>query len=86
MRTIPRWNRLLHKYVDIRIPDDWYVSAFEKDMNKIVNCANCGKEITFGSGYTSQEYQETMFGFGYTVCGKCSEEETKRRLKYDRSE
>lgn len=86
MRTIPRWNRLLHKYVDVRIPDDWYVSTFEKDMSKIVNCVNCGKEIRFGSGYTSQEYHEKSFGFGYTVCGKCSVEETKRRLEYDKSE
>ena len=86
MRTIPRWNRLLHRYVDVRIPDDWYVSTFEKDMNKIVNCVNCGKEIRFGDGYTSQEYQEMTFGFGYTVCEKCSEEEIKRRLEYDKSE
>lgn len=86
MRTIPRWNRLLHRYVDVRIPDDWYISTFEKDMNKIVNCVNCGKEIRFGSGYTSQEYHEESFGFGYTVCEKCSEEEIKRRLEYDKSE
>ena len=86
MRTIPRYNRLLHQYVDVKIPDDWYVSIFEQDMDKLVNCANCGKEIRYGNGYTSQEYHETVFGLGYIVCKKCSDEETKLRLKYYESE
>ena len=64
MRTIPRYNRLLHQYVDVKIPDDWYVSIFEQDMDKLVKCAQCGQEIRYGKGYTSQEYHETVFGFG----------------------
>ena len=47
-------------------------------MSEIINCCQCGKEITFGDGYSSQEVH-TLMGFGYMVCEECHKEEIKRK-------
>lgn len=54
------------------------ISAYESDMDTIVNCAQCYKEIKFGNCYTSLE-KLTETGFGYAVCEDCYEREWKRR-------
>ena len=48
-------------------------------MTKAINCCQCGKEITFGSTYSSQEVH-TVMGFGYMVCNGCHEIEMKRKF------
>ena len=60
------------------MPSDWHCSIYENDMNKIVNCAHCGKEIEYGETYCSIEIH-TAIGFGYAVCGECYNEEKGRR-------
>lgn len=48
------------------------------DMEDLVNCATCGKVITFGSGYTSH-YQTTDGDlFGLPVCVDCYAAELKK--------
>lgn len=34
-----RWNYLTHQYEPYKVPDDWYVTAYEADMETNVNCA-----------------------------------------------
>ena len=45
-------------------------------MDKIVNCANCGKELKFGECYTSKTIH-TEIGMGYGVCEECYDKEEK---------
>jgi hypothetical protein len=39
-------------------------------MDEPCNCALCGREMTYGEGYTSLQVH-TPTGFGYTVCKDC---------------
>ena len=75
---IKKWNYEKHEYEDYNIPDDWKVKTYSDNMDELVNCPHCGKELKFGAGYTSMEIH-TNVGFGYTVCENCYEEEWKRR-------
>lgn len=65
-----KWNYDTHKYDDYEIPKDWNVKTYSDDMDEIVNCPHCGKQIKFGDGYTSMEIH-TSVGFGYCVCHEC---------------
>ena len=58
------------KSIPYGVPDEWNVKSYSDDMDEIVNCPHCGKEVTFGSCYTSREIH-TPNGFGYAVCEKC---------------
>ena len=78
MKVYQKWNYETHKYDDYLVPDDKILKTYSNDMNEIVNCCQCLKEMTFGEGYTSMEVHTNM-GFGYCVCGKCYEEEMQRR-------
>ena len=52
---------------------------------KKINCAQCGKEITFGEGYTSREIYSGPWG--HMVCRECMEHEYERwHLKAVRAE
>ena len=53
------------------------------DLEEIVNCAQCGKELKYGDCYTSLEIHTDM-GMGFAVCEDCYEEEWQRRKKEDR--
>ena len=55
MRTImKKWNYETHQYEEYKVPSDWNVSMYETDMKKVVNCAECGKQIKYGESFTSQ--------------------------------
>ena len=75
-----KWNYKTHEYDHYEVPDEWNVSAFEADMDTIVNCAECGKLITFGQGYTSRKIH-TFFGMGYVVCKDCYDKEIEEELR-----
>ena len=77
---LKKWNYEKHVYEAYEIPDEWRVSVYETDMDMLVNCCQCGKEIKFGETYTSQEVHTNM-GFGFVVCEECHECEMKRRFK-----
>lgn len=68
--TVNKWDSKKKKYNKVNIPSDWKISTFEFDMNTIVNCVNCGKEVVFGDGYTSRRYHTEM-GMGYSECEEC---------------
>lgn len=79
-----KWNYEIRKYEPYEVPDDWKVSLYENDMDTIVNCAICGKEMTFGEGYTSRTIH-SEYGVGYCICYDCYhgewEQEHKRQVQ-----
>ena len=68
--TIRKWNDKEKEYEPYEVPDEWKLILYSEDMETPINCVNCGKEMTFGEGYTSQRYR-TDKGFGYYECEKC---------------
>lgn len=76
-----KFNRESHKYEDYKIPSDWYCPIYSDDMDEIINCVSCGKELPFGDCYTSLEIHNDI-GLGYGVCRGCYSEEHFR--KYER--
>jgi hypothetical protein len=65
-----KWNPTKREYEPYEVPDDWHVSTYSENMDEVVNCAQCGREMTFGIGYTSRRVHTTG-GFGYMVCEGC---------------
>lgn len=76
-----KWNYEIHEYNPMEVPDEWNVLLYTDDMDEIVNCPHCGKELPYGETYTSKEIHNWV-GLGYGVCEECYEEEWKRRKKY----
>ena len=68
--TIRKWNDKKKEYDPYEVPDEWKLILYSENMETPINCVNCGKEMTFGEGYTSQRYH-TDKGFGYYECEKC---------------
>lgn len=79
-----RWNVYTKQYEDYSIPEEWTCKTYANDMAEKVNCAQCGKVITFGESYTSLEVH-TNRGFGYSVCEDCYSREVERR-KHERAD
>ena len=78
-----KWNYETHEYEPYKIPDEWNVPLITYDMEEIVNCPHCGKELKYGETYTSKEIHNRI-GFGFGVCSECYEEEWERRKKYEK--
>ena len=74
MATHRKWNYRKHDYEPYVIPDSWHCPLVAADMTEIINCAECGKQLTFGDGYTSRVIHNT-FGMGHYVCEGCMEKE-----------
>lgn len=68
--TIQRWNNATKEYRPHEVPDDWKLILYTEDMDTPINCVCCGKEMTFGDGYTSRRFH-TEHGMGYYECEKC---------------
>lgn len=77
---IQKWNPAKRKYEPYQ-PPAGYITLFETDMDKPISCAGCGKQITFGEGYSSLQIQNGM-GMGYSVCESCHDAELKEELRY----
>ena len=76
-----KWNYDTHTYDDyVGYPG---AKSYSDDMNEIVQCAGCGKDIKYGMTYTSMEIH-TNLGLGYGVCKDCYSAEWKRRKKYEK--
>lgn len=73
-----KWDFARHRYEPYMIPDEWHCPLVSDDMDEPINCASCGKEMTFGKGYTSIAIH-TPGGFGYFVCKDCMEKEWQDR-------
>lgn len=76
--TLRRWDRQAHKYRPYNVPLHWNVKTYSDDMEEIVNCAQCGKELPHGESFASLEVHAAM-GIGYSVCGECYKQEWQRR-------
>ena len=69
-----KWDFKTRKYEPYNIPEAWSCKTFSMDMDEIVNCPHCGREVTFGECYTSRQIH-TEHGMGYAVCEECYEAE-----------
>lgn len=79
---VGRWDYEKHNYDPITFPDNWLCTFTGRDLLMKINCANCGEEHLIEDMYTSCEIHEQNYGFGYLVCGACSDKEWERRRKY----
>ena len=46
---IQKWDEITQKYEDYSIPNSWNTPLLSDNMNEIINCVNCGKQIKFGN-------------------------------------
>ena len=67
---IHKWDDANEEYQAHEVPDDWHLPLLSDNMNELINCVNCGKQIAFGDGYTSQRYHNSH-GLGYYECETC---------------
>lgn len=81
---IQKWNPAKRMYELYEAPSG-YITLFETDMDKPINCASCGKQITFGEGYSSMQIHNAV-GMGYSVCADCHDAEIKEELRFRRIE
>lgn len=76
-----KWNYKTREYELYSVPEDWYCPLCEDmdddNVDKKVNCANCGKEMRFGDVCDSYEIQ-TLQGSQYGVCVECHYKERQR--------
>ena len=76
-----KWNYKSKKYEPYKVPDSWNVAVYKPNMEDEVDCAICGRTISFGESYSSPAIHTSM-GIGYCVCGKCHGEEIVHRLSF----
>lgn len=69
-----KWDLKLQIYEPYTIPESWVCPLYTPDMEMAVNCASCGRAMTFGQGFTSSIIHNDA-GMGYTVCEACKEKE-----------
>lgn len=75
MIPLQKWNYHTHQYEPFESPAT-VLSLYSEDMLEEVDCANCGKRMTYGDGYTSRTIHNHA-GLGYPVCEDCYEVERK---------
>ncbi len=83
MKQALKWDFEKREYFPVEIPDG--SSLFEKDMDEVVSCAECGQPVTFGECYTSRTIH-SPYGFGYAVCPECHEKEWEEEEKANEKE
>ena len=67
--TVYKWDFVLREYDEIQ-KDVSESPTICFDMEKIVRCINCGREVAYGNCFTSLRWH-TEHGFGYPVCEEC---------------
>ena len=67
-----KYNAKTDRYDPYDLPEG--ASCYESDFNNIVACAECGRKMTYGEGYTSLLIY-TECGLGYSVCPSCYKKE-----------
>ena len=78
LRVLRRWDEWREVYAPWLVPAERKVMIYSDDMDELCACARCGKSVTFGECYTSQQIH-THAGFGYAVCPECHELELAER-------
>ena len=43
-----KWDFNTRKYEPYSVPADWNCKTYSVDMDEIVNCPHCGRQVTFG--------------------------------------
>lgn len=76
---LQKWNYEKHEYEPYKVPDEWKCKVYTDNMDELVNCPHCGKELRFGDTYTSLEIHTERTAFGFGVCTECYEKEWLRR-------
>jgi len=66
---LQKWNVDKRQYEPFKTPTN-NIQLFSEDMNILVDCTNCGKEMIFGDCYTSRLIHNDL-GLGYPVCEAC---------------
>lgn len=77
-----KWNVKKRDYELYQIPKDWNICSYTDDMDKQINCCQCGKIVRFGDCYTSLEVH-TPVGFGFAVCSECYDKEWARKKEVE---
>lgn len=79
-----RWNCETHTYTPYEIADNkaLNIKLYSEDMDEIVNCPHCLKEVKYGNTYTSLEFHNDL-GLGFSVCEECYQKEWEERRKYE---
>ena len=72
LQVLRRWDEWRGVYAPWLVPAERKVMIYSDDMDELCACARCGKRVTFGECYTSQQIH-TYFGIGYAVCPECHE-------------
>lgn len=78
-RKAQKWNFKTEEYEPYELPDGVVLSWCP--MDKVITCAECGKKMLYGDGYTSQKIH-TVSGMGYMVCKRCYDKEREERKEY----
>lgn len=78
---LDKWDYDAGRYLPMEVPDEWNVTISSYDLDEVINCPQCGCELTVGESYTSLEIHTPFFGFGYFVCEKCHKAEVQRNMK-----
>lgn len=84
MIDIQKWNYETREYDPYTPNPEWVIVLYSQDMERKINCADCGKEMTYGEGYTSRELHN-HFGLGYPVCEESYNKEIERMEKYGKN-
>ena len=61
-----KWNYQKHNYDKHEVSDTWNCKTFCEDLEEIVNCAQCGKQVKHGNTYVSLEIHTMM---RFRICG-----------------
>lgn len=76
MTYVRKYDRSKHAYnPPVELPKEWHTPLIAEDMNEMINCACCGKEIRYGDGYSSRDICDMSGCFGYSICEECHEKE-----------
>ena len=78
---VKKYNPGTREYSDCEIPDEWEACTFSTEMGQVIGCAQCGRKIMYGNGYTSLEIHNDI-GFGFIVCPTCYDKEWDRRKEF----
>lgn len=82
---VGKWNYKTHKYDEYKKPDDWKIELYTDDMEKIINCCQCGAAVKYGECYTSLEVHNN-YGLGFAVCEECYCKERIRKIESKKEE
>lgn len=58
-------------YMEIKAKHPNWKILHTENMNTMINCASCGKELQYGDAYTAHCFNTDSGMFGLPICEKC---------------